>query len=297
MSLVNRYAFAILLAILVLATANVYNAKFQPPQPHPALRGSVSAPPALAWNGSYPTSIRSGRTNSRKGVFPPSFLPIQLKNPQDLAVGKLLVANRDLADPNFAQTVVLLIHSDENNIVGLVLNRRTDVPLSKVLNLEAAKDRTDPIYLGGPVEPSAVVALFQPKVKINKAENLFGGVYLINDKLQFEQIILSRPDPAVFHVYAGYTGWTPDQLRAEVQLGAWFIFPADADTVFNSDPDSLWPQMIQKTELKQADASPATSARHDLHVHSEFRSQREDGLRLDMPTRSDARPEPLSNGS
>jgi Uncharacterized ACR, COG1678 len=43
-----------------------------------------------------------------------------------------------------------------------------------------------------------------------------------------------------------------DQLRTEAQLGAWFVFPADVDTVFNSDPDSLWLRMIQKTELQLA---------------------------------------------
>jgi putative AlgH/UPF0301 family transcriptional regulator len=45
-------------------------------------------------------------------------------------------------------------------------------------------------------------------------------------------------------------------LRAEAQLGAWFVFPADAATVFNSDPDSLWLQMIQKTELQLAKTEP-----------------------------------------
>jgi putative AlgH/UPF0301 family transcriptional regulator len=62
--------------------------------------------------------------------------------------------------------------------------------------------------------------------------------------------------PGVFHVYLGYAGWTQDQLRAEAQLGAWFVFPADAATVFNSDPDSLWLQMIQKTELHLAKTEP-----------------------------------------
>jgi hypothetical protein len=46
-------------------------------------------------------------------------------------------------------------------------------------------------------------------------------------------------------------------VRKEVALGAWFIFPADATTVFNSDPDSLWRQMIRKTELNLAENGPA----------------------------------------
>jgi len=165
------------------------------------------------------------------------------------------VADRSLGDPDFAGTVILLARYDEKGAVGLILNRRTDVPISRVLDLKAAKDRTDPVYLGGPVEPSAVFALFESSAKLEKAENVFDGVYLISDKALFEKTISSRPDPGVFHVYLGYAGWTQDQLRTEVQLGAWFVFPADAATVFNSDPDSLWLQMIRRTQLKFARAS------------------------------------------
>jgi putative AlgH/UPF0301 family transcriptional regulator len=154
--------------------------------------------------------------------------------------------------------VILLVHYDAKGVVGLVLNQRTDVPLSRVLErLKGAKDRSDPVYLGGPVEPPTVFALFQSPAKIDGAEHIFDGVYLISAKTLFEQTMSARPDPGVFHVYLGYAGWTTDQLRKEVTLGAWFVFPADANTVFNSDPDSLWLQMIRKTELKFAGREPA----------------------------------------
>jgi putative AlgH/UPF0301 family transcriptional regulator len=200
-----------------------------------------------------------------KTEFPrPVFLPVQSKNLKDLAAGKLLVASRDLADPNFVHTVVLLVHYDDKSVVGLVLNRRTDLPLSRVLEgLKAAKDRSDRVYLGGPVETPAVFALLQSPKKLEGAEHVFGGVYLINTKPLFEQTISARPDPGGFHVYLGYAGWAKDQLRMEVAQGAWFIFQADAQTVFSADPDSLWPQMIRKTELRlarsdSADAGPWT---------------------------------------
>lgn len=190
----------------------------------------------------------------RAGSRPIQFKNLQLKNPKDLGVGKVLVAARNLGDPNFAGTVILLVHYDEKGVVGLVLNRRTDVPLSRVLDLKAAKDRSDPVYLGGPVEPTAVLGLFESTAKVEKAENVFSGVYLISSKALFEKTISARPDPGVFHVYVGYAGWTQDQLRSEVQLGAWFIFPGDAATVFNSNPGSLWLEMIKKTQLKYAKA-------------------------------------------
>jgi putative transcriptional regulator len=243
MSRRKRFLFAMLFTIVALAAAgsvSVYNAEVDVPKPWS--RAPVPAAAALP-------------------RFDSQFLPIQFKSPQDLGVGKLLVASRSLGDPDFTRTVVLLVHYDEKGVVGLILNRRTDIPLSRVLDLEAAKDRSDPVYLGGPVAPSAVLALFKSSAKMEKAENIFGGVYLISDKALFEQTISARPDPGVFHVYLGYAGWTQDQLRTEVQLGGWFVFPADAATIFNSDPDSLWLQMIQKTELQSAKTEPLVLSR------------------------------------
>ncbi len=262
MSIRKRFLFAMLFTIVALAAAgrvSLYQAKFDVPKPNTWSVAPVPVAAALPWYDSQLANMPSRwlKAFHTKGeLLPALFPPIQFKNPPDLGVGKLLVASRSLGDPDFAGTVVLVVRYDEKGVLGLILNRRTDVPLSRVLDLEAAKDRSDPVYLGGPVGPSAVFALFKSSAKLEKAENIFGGVYLISDKALFEQTISARPDSGVFHVYLGYAGWTQDQLRTEAQLGAWFVFPADAATVFNADPDSLWLQMIQKTELQLAKTGP-----------------------------------------
>jgi putative transcriptional regulator len=190
-------------------------------------------------------------------MLPADFLPVQSKNAKSLGAGKLLVASRNLGDPEFAKTVILVARYDAQGALGLILNRRTDVPLSRVLESpKAAKDRSDPVYLGGPLDMPTMFALFQSPAKLEGAEHVFDGVYLIAAKPLFEQTLAARPDPGVLHVYLGYAGWTQDQLRMEVELGAWFIFPAEASTVFNADPDSLWLEMIRKTELQLARGEP-----------------------------------------
>jgi len=172
----------------------------------------------------------------------------------------LLVASRDLADPHFAQTVILLVQCDARGVVGLIVNRRTNVPVSRVFDdLKGAKNRSDPIYLGGPVATSAVFALLQSPTKIEGAEQIFDTVYMVSAKALFEQTTPTRPDARVFHVYLGYAGWTIDQLQKEVELGAWFIFPPDAKTIFSAAPDKLWSEMIRKTELQLAVSEPVGS--------------------------------------
>jgi len=205
-------------------------------------------------------AFAAGRLNpyTTEPVRVQSPVAVQSNDARDLGPGKLLVASRDLRDPNFAKTVILLIHYDDQGVVGLILNRRSDVALSRVLEgYQGAKDRSDLAYLGGPVELPTIFALLQSQAKIEGADRIFSGVYLISTKPLFEQTLAAKPDPQVFHVYLGYAGWTKDQLRGEVGLGAWFVFPADTGAVFNSDPASLWPQMIRKTELKVAGSEPA----------------------------------------
>ncbi len=253
--------FAMLFTIVALAafaSVNVSKAKLDAPKPNAWLRAPLPAAAVCPWCGSHPANQPSPlNLLRRKGqLLPGSLVPIQFKDPKSLGVGKLLVASRGLGDPNFGGTVLLLVHYDEKGVLGLVLNQRTDVPLSRVLDLKVAKDRSDPVYVGGPLETSNVFALFQSSTQIKKAENIFGEVYLISDKSLFKQTLSARPDPHVFHVYLGYAGWTQDQLRTEVQLGAWFVFPADTATVFSADPDSLWLQMIQKTEFHWAKTEP-----------------------------------------
>src|SRR6201995_3789608 len=73
----------------------------------------------------------------------------------ELAAGKLLVASEKLQDPNFSETVILLVqYAADDGALGLVLNQRTEVLLTQVF---PAKDtRKDPIYFGVPVQSRAL---------------------------------------------------------------------------------------------------------------------------------------------
>jgi putative transcriptional regulator len=200
--------------------------------------------------------IASGRPEAQQHDFKVSIVPVQSTKAKDLAAGKLLVANRNLGDPNFLHTVVLLVRYDQDGVVGLILNRRTRVPLSKALELEATKTRTDSIYLGGPVAPAAVFALFQSPTKVAGAEQVFDNLYQVHTKTLLETALSANPGADALRVYVGYAGWNVPQLQMEVALGSWFIFPGDAKAVFDSDPDSLWSRMIRKTDLQLAVISP-----------------------------------------
>jgi putative transcriptional regulator len=168
----------------------------------------------------------------------------------DLALGKFLVASRDLADPNFARTVVLLVDYESDGVVGLVVNRRTTIPISRVLALKEAQGRADPVYVGGPVQLTGVMALARLAQAPADGGRVFNDVYLVRTEAP---LVKAMGTPGgKFHVFLGYAGWSPPQLRHETEIGSWFIFPADAGMVFDPDPGSLWTRLIERTESRFA---------------------------------------------
>jgi putative transcriptional regulator len=78
--------------------------------------------------------------------------------------GVLLVASPMLDDPNFRQTVVLVLEHGPEGTLGLILNRSTNVLLSEAFpDLIVLKGTTYRLFAGGPVEPTRLLLLFRLK--------------------------------------------------------------------------------------------------------------------------------------
>lgn len=180
-------------------------------------------------------------------------LTAQSTRTEDLAAGKILVASQDLADPNFAETVVLLVQFDEDAVVGIIVNRPMKARLGRLSEkLAAAKGHSEPLYEGGPVGKGGVLALVRSSSKLDDAVRIFGDVYLVSSKASLEKSITSSTETSPVHVYLGYAGWTGPQLQQEVEAGAWYIFRGDAELLFDKDPESIWTKLIRKTEQRVA---------------------------------------------
>jgi putative transcriptional regulator len=187
----------------------------------------------------------------------PPVVTAQSMRASDLGVGKLLVAPRDCPDPHFAKTVVLLVQFDEDGALGLMINHRTRLPISRALDqLKAASNRSDPIYLGGPVDVSSVLALLRASRRPDEAQRVVGDVYLVSTRPLLERTLAEGTGPDEFHAYVGYCGWGAGQLENEMNLKAWYVFDGDAKLVFDSDPDSVWSRLIARIEQRVARGGP-----------------------------------------
>jgi putative transcriptional regulator len=177
---------------------------------------------------------------------------VRFAGERQLAAGDVLIASEKLADPNFAQSVILILQFDQHEgTLGVILNRRTKIAISEVFP-KARHATKDPVYLGGPVQISAVQALLRLSEKTAKATHVIGDVYVSGAKELIEKSIASQADPSNFRVYLGYAGWAPGQLEAELQIGAWSIIGGGAQIAFDRDPDSLWPRLTRESQMQIA---------------------------------------------
>ena len=169
------------------------------------------------------------------------------------ATGRYLVASRDLLDPNFIQTVILLVHHDEEGSMGLVVNRPARVRVTEVFDdIKVAEANNGPVYLGGPVSPGGVLALLRARGKEEGAEDVVGDLHLVSSAKLLEETLAKGTDPKSLRVFAGYAGWGAGQLESEMALGSWYVLEGDVGIAFDRSPSTLWERLIRKTEMRYA---------------------------------------------
>ena len=192
--------------------------------------------------------VPAADTGNRPGQLRPGMV-------RQLAPGKLLVAARNLPDPNFSDAVVLLVDLNERGAMGIIVNRPTQATLTEILPGLAGSTAAGTAYFGGPVQVSGVLALLRSELARTDCRKVVGDVYLVNTREVLDEVLRAGAGPDRFRVYAGYAGWEAGQLQREAALGAWHVFEGDPDVVFDPQPDSVWQRQIRRTEDLMAEHS------------------------------------------
>lgn len=185
-------------------------------------------------------------------VFALSAQAQQEFSPASIAKGVLLVASPSLSDPNFHQTVLLIIEHGRGGTVGLILNRPTNVLLSEVLPDFTVLKRTPyRLFAGGPVNQTQLVLLFRLTQVLPDTRQIVGEIYVGTPRVL--ERIMTQPRPTEsFRAFAGFAGWAPGQLEHEMLEGAWGILPSDPFSIFDKDPATLWPDSITRLQAPKS---------------------------------------------
>jgi putative transcriptional regulator len=161
--------------------------------------------------------------------------------------GRLLVATPLLSDPNFMRTTVFVAEHSDEGAVGVVLNRPSDTDVAGVLPAwGAAVTSPAVVFVGGPVQQEGALALARigapplPDSGFQPVVDGFGVVDLEGDSA------LIAPHLAGMRVFAGYAGWGPGQLDAEIAEGSWYVVDGAPDDIFCSRPEVLWRDVLRR---------------------------------------------------
>ena len=157
-----------------------------------------------------------------------------------LASGMLLVATPALQDPNFVDTVVLLLDVTEEGALGVVLNRPSQVLVADVL--EPWRDvvgEPEVLFRGGPVGTDGALAV----ARLRDAQDAPVGWRPVAGLIGM--VDLDTPTELVdgslsaMRVFAGYAGWGAGQLDGEVERQDWYVVTSEAGDPFRDDPEAL----------------------------------------------------------
>ncbi|WHZ16042.1 MAG: UPF0301 protein YqgE [Nitrospira sp.] len=168
-------------------------------------------------------------------------------SPSSVGKGVLLVASPTLNDPNFRQTVVLVVEHGPEGTLGLILNRSTNVLLSEALpDVTALKGTRYRLFAGGPVEATRLLLLFRVEEPPAEARSVFDGVYVGGTPALLERIMTQAKPTETFRAFAGSAGWAPGQLGYEMRQGAWATLPPGSFDIFDNDPATFWQDCLSR---------------------------------------------------
>jgi len=189
----------------------------------------------------------------------------------DLLTGNLLVASSMVTDPMYAGGVCLIVHHDEENLIGVMLNRPlkpTPEALMAMLGEQPDPDETPAgptnrltgsestppakpsmdelaspwrmLHFGGPL--SGPVVAIHPMSQYGEVET-GNGIYVAAQKQHLENLVRQQDGPC--RLIVGHLGWETNQLLNEIDQGIWHVLPATAETVF-SPAHEMWAQIIRR---------------------------------------------------
>ena len=162
---------------------------------------------------------------------------------EDSLRGKLLIASPALVDPNFARTVVLITEHNDEGAMGVVLNRPSETAVEDVASELSELVVDEPVFIGGPVQPQALVVLAEFNDPEAAAWIVAADVCFVSAESEYDDLARAIRRG---RVYAGYSGWGAGQLEGELAEDAWIVEPPMPAELFPDDPLALWQDVLAR---------------------------------------------------
>lgn len=160
--------------------------------------------------------------------------------------GDILIAEPFLADPNFSRAVVYIVEHNAEGTVGFVVNQPMGLLLKDVIHTQPAEEFDIPLYSGGPVGTNTLHVVHQLGDHVKHSKYIARHTYWGGDFDQIKFLLLNKnADWRDVKIFIGYSGWSPDQLDAEVASKSWIIHRGSEDLIFNKLEKATWEQALR----------------------------------------------------
>ena len=172
--------------------------------------------------------------------------------------GYFLISESNMPDPNFFQTVVLILEHNKEGAFGLVVNRRSRLLLADIMpQFDSQHGAATPIYVGGPVQQEYLFVLHSDMPESHSSsESIMQPVPGVTFEPAFSHVEylfqteswagIPADDRPRIHLFLGYSGWAPGQLEKEMRMGSWMIHPATLGVGFHPNPEQGWKDALRE---------------------------------------------------
>ncbi|UGQ49285.1 YqgE/AlgH family protein [Massilia endophytica] len=151
-----------------------------------------------------------------------------------------LIAMPSMQDPVFGGTVVYVCEHNENGVLGVVINKPTDMTMDVLferidLEVEAQGGRyleSAPIMFGGPVQDDRGFVLHTPGARYSSSLTVTNDV-AFTTSIDVLEAVAKGNGPERMLVSIGYSGWSPGQLEDEISRNGWLTVTADPRILFD----------------------------------------------------------------
>lgn len=161
-------------------------------------------------------------------------------------VGKILIASPFLDKTAFERTVILLL-TNENGFMGVVMNKLSDSPKTANTLLDNLGNSPEiPLYNGGVVDKDVLFCVHRNR-RIKNSLCLKEGLYVNGDFSQIENMAMHTKELSQkARFYIGYAGWSDGQLEQEIADGSWVVSEADTDLLFAENISQMWSTALRR---------------------------------------------------
>ena len=166
-----------------------------------------------------------------------------------LLTGSLLAASPWAREPNFRNSVCLIVEHGEEGTVGVVLNRPMELDPKPLMSFlfegqeQVAMASTDApmahFNFGGP-NNGPILAIHSESALAEGGNN--HGVYLSAQLPTLRQ--LAQNSPEHLRWFIGHAAWAKSQLEQQIVDHHWLVVPAVPEIVFEKE-ESMWKRAIE----------------------------------------------------